>query len=145
MPVEASARVPRVLPQTDTVAPGTLVSGKKAIWAGQENLNSQEFFLPSDIRSKLWITVTAGPSSTVSLQPRCWKIKTVPLRGVGEPNHFLSSLALIPGELPVFCANIAHSQSWNRGLTLSDSAGWFALLYGISNRKEFSFLSRKWT
>lgn len=35
------------------------------------------------------------------------------LRGVGEPNNFLSSvsLALNPCELPVFCANIAHSQS----------------------------------
>lgn len=140
-------RVFASFPEQAAVVVETLVRDKKDLSTGQENLKSQTLLLPNDLTSKLQIATTAGGLSRISLQFQFWKTKTVPLRGLGEPNNFLYSvsLALNSRELPVFCANIAHSQSWNTGLTLSDSAGYLLLFYGISNRKEFSFLSRKWT
>lgn len=69
--------------------------------------------LPSDLTSKLQITNTVGGLSRILLEFQFWKTKTVPLREVGEPNNFLSSVSLALNfcELPVSCANIAHSQS----------------------------------
>lgn len=147
LPGEGPKRVFTSFPEQTPMVVEALVRDKKGLRTGQENLKPYTLLLPSDLTSKLEITITAGGSSRISLHFQFWKTKTVSLRGVEEPNYFLSSVsvALKFRELPVFCTNIAYSQSWNRRLTLSDSAGYLLLFYGISNRKEFSFLSRKWT
>lgn len=106
-------RVFTSFPEQTPMVVETLVRDKKGLRTGQENLKSYTLLLPSDLTSKLEITITAGGSSRISLHFQFWKTKTVSLRGVEEPNYFLSSVsvALKFRELPVFCANIAYSQS----------------------------------
>lgn len=83
-----------LLPEQTPMVVGTLVRDKKGLRTCQENLKSYTLLLPSDLTSKLQISITAGGLSRISLQFQSWKTKMVPLRGVGEPNNFLSSVSL---------------------------------------------------
>lgn len=94
-PAEGQKTVFTSFPEQTPLVLETLVRDRKDLRTSQENLKSQTVFLPSDLTSKLQITVAAGGLSRISLQFQFWKTKTVPLRGLGEPNNFLSSVSCI--------------------------------------------------